>query len=120
MSDRILETIAEALGQLWTEPDDDRDLPDWQALPARLVAALKSQRIQLVELPEPSYVDEPEAGLKGYGFNGGPAEKDIAAERGVYAYDGQVYDQWDGVTAAQARTVGSWWLAAAEAAETKP
>lgn len=47
-----LEELTEALGALWTEPEDDRDLADWKALPQRLLDALKSKRVELVELPE--------------------------------------------------------------------
>lgn len=75
--------------------------------------------IAIVELPEPSYVDEPEDdGVNGYGFNGGPADSSIASEHGVYVHDGLVYDQYDGMTPGQARTIASWLLAAANAAET--
>lgn len=78
------------------------------------LAALKAAGYAVVVLPEPSYVDEPEGdGEKGYGFSDDPA----LSEHGVYAYQGRVFDQWDGWTPAQARTVASWWLAAANAAE---
>ncbi|AIM51027.1 hypothetical protein SEA_MODRAGONS_83 [Mycobacterium phage Modragons] len=68
--------------------------------------------VAVIQLPEPSYVDEPEAGMKGVGFNGGPRDAHLS-ERGVYAYDGMVYDQWDGVTPADALKVAGWWAAAA-------
>lgn len=76
-----------------------------------------SYELAVVHLPEPSYVDDPEGdGSKGYGFNGDNTQTHLN-ERGVYAYDGAVFDQWDRVTPAEARLVGSWWLAAADAAE---
>lgn len=83
-------------------------------------AVLSLPGIAIVELPDPSYVDEPDQDLPGYGFNGAPSDSAIAAEHGVYAHGGLVYDQYDGLTPAQARTVASWWLAAAAAAEQRP
>lgn len=72
-----------------------------------------------IGLPEPSYVDQPEedGGEKGYGFNGSGGCVTTLAEHGVYAYGGKVYDQFDGWTPTEARTIASWWLAAAAAAE---
>lgn len=75
--------------------------------------------IAVIELPEPSYVDEPEAGEKGYGFNGDQGDSRLASERGLYVHDGLVYDQYDSVTPADARKVASWWAAAAVVAERK-
>ncbi|QXG07460.1 hypothetical protein RitSun_91 [Mycobacterium phage RitSun] len=72
--------------------------------------------VAVIQLPEPSYVDEPEAGMKGVGFNGGPRDTHLS-ERGVYAHGGMVYDQWDGVTPADALKVAGWWAAAAAVAE---
>ncbi|AXH68098.1 hypothetical protein SEA_TARGET_79 [Mycobacterium phage Target] len=68
--------------------------------------------VAVIQLPEPSYVDEPEAGMKGVGFNGGPQDTHLS-ERGVYVHDGLVYDQWDCVTPADALKVAGWWAAAA-------
>lgn len=123
MSD-LRERLADALraaGDKWmvAEPDDpdiDQDPPYYEYLVNEL---LSLPGIAIVELPEPSYVDEPEEGLKGYGFNGTPPDSHIAKEHGVYAHDGLVYDQYDGMTPAQSRTIASWWLAAANAAEAK-
>lgn len=107
MSD-VRARIADALHDNGCHPDDAAELAD---------ALLSLRGIAIVELPEPSYIDEPELDVKGYGFNGGPSDTHVARVRGVYAHDGLVYDQWDGVTPAEARMVASWWLAAAEAAE---
>ncbi|ACI12385.1 gp74 [Mycobacterium phage Fruitloop] len=75
-------------------------------------AVLSLPGVAVIQLPEPSYVDEPEAGMKGVGFNGGPQDTHLS-ERGVYVHDGLVYDQWDGVTPADALKVAGWWAAAA-------
>ncbi|TDZ92105.1 hypothetical protein [Mycobacteroides salmoniphilum] len=45
------EALSEALGRLWTEPEDDRDAADWKALPSRLLDALKANGFAVVELP---------------------------------------------------------------------
>jgi hypothetical protein len=77
------------------------------------LAALEAAGFAVVQLPEPSYVDDPDDnGEKGYGFNGPGGSVTTLAEHGVYAYGGMVYDQYDGWTPEQARTIASWWLAA--------
>ncbi|QBI98709.1 hypothetical protein SEA_BOBBY_77 [Mycobacterium phage Bobby] len=113
MSDRILDTIASPIRECWGPGSPHEHVA------MRILAALKANRIALVELPEPSYLDDPEGNLEpgGAGFNGGPADSHLSSERGVYAFQGMVYDQWDGVTPADARKIGGWWLAAAEHAE---
>lgn len=88
-------------------------LPLGSLLAGRVLAALTDAGWELVQLPEPDYVDEPERdGVIGYGYNGGPGDKHLS-ERGVYAYDGEVFDQWDSVSPNDARKIGSWWYAAA-------
>ena len=53
MTARAVEVLADALGALWTEPEEDSDLTEWQALPGKFVAALKAAGIAVVDLPDP-------------------------------------------------------------------
>ena len=72
------------------------------------------QGTRVIKLPEPSYEDDPEGNLEhGYGYNG-----DVRlSDHGLYVHDGRVFDQYDGWSPKDARTIGSWWLAAAAKAE---
>lgn len=110
MSERIKGVIAAPIRECF-----GFDCPDeWVA--TRIIAALKAARIAVVELPEPSYADDPEGNLEpgGKGFNSADPR---LSEHGVYAFNGRVFDQYDGWSPAEARTIASWWLAAADAAE---
>lgn len=75
---------------------------------AEHLASVVRERWAVIELPSGREEDD------GVSFGGGD-------ERGVFAYppDGMVYDQFDGVTPAKAREIGSWWLAAADRAEAQ-
>lgn len=53
---RITAVLRDALGNLWVEPEDVLDLPDWRELPDRLADALRADRqietpAQLAALP---------------------------------------------------------------------
>lgn len=105
-----LTRIARQVGaELYATPEDEAE-----AMAAAVIDGLRDG-YAIVELPEPSYIDDPEDDVKGYGFNGGPGT--ALTEHGVYAYGTLVFDQYDGWTPEQARTIASWWLAAADAAE---
>ncbi|AEJ94000.1 hypothetical protein THIBAULT_75 [Mycobacterium phage Thibault] len=111
MSDQT--RIEATLGQMFRDHFFDSPHEDTRCCVEEFLEALKANRIALIELPEPSYEDD----TGGIGFNGGPGDREIAAERGVYVFGGGVFDQWDGVNPDQARKIGSWWIAAAAAAE---
>lgn len=60
MSERMSarDVLAAELGRLWTEPEDDRDLDDWKAIPGKLLDALKASGYAVVELPKPIGPDD--------------------------------------------------------------
>ncbi len=75
------------------------------------LAALRGARYAIVQLPEADQNDE-----DGIGWcNGHLSDWGVYVARDVP--DGKVYDQNDGVTPRDARTIASWWLAAADTAE---
>lgn len=50
----LTEALRAALGQLWTEPEDDADKPDWDALPGKLAGVLLAlPGVAVTQLPEP-------------------------------------------------------------------
>lgn len=122
MSNELRGTIAQALsvadGTLsWRHLSENVRMGYFEKADA-VLAALQTGGWELVKLPAPDYIDEPEDdGAKGYGFNGSGTEQSRLSEHGVYAYDGRVFDQYDGWTAKDARAIGAWWIAAAAAAE---
>lgn len=69
---------------------------------------LRANGYAVVELPKPKY-REPH----GYGYSN---ENAHLSDWGVFACteDGCVYDQNDGLSPEDARTIGSWWLAASQ------
>lgn len=85
---------------------------------AHVVSELKRAGYAVVKLPEPSERED-----HGVGFHrSGDAQSKNISEWGVFACteDGLVYDQNDCLSPGDARIVGAWWLAAADAAENGP
>jgi hypothetical protein len=119
MSDRAVEVLAETLGQLWTEPEEDSDLAEWRALPGKFVAALKAAGIAVVELPKPhSNWDGSMTAWKVQQSWGGKPYRDGAVN--IRVTDGKIIG--DGVSnpsdcAADARSYAAALLAAADALE---
>ena len=106
MSDKAIEVIADALEAV--------DGADYVAVANVILHELKDARIAVVELPGPT--DDTE---EGRGWSSG--QDQFSIDRGVYVsteiVDGLVYDQWGGVSPAEARIVAADWLAAVDAAE---